>query len=300
MEQPGIFREGRALHAERATDIAGQHAHLVGLDVQEGGHLVLQPEHTLVAGVERVAVGSLVVVRRRRARFHGADDDAVADQAEPRHVSGLGEGVGHLGALAVGIVDADVAGRIVEHDRCAGLGRLARIGDGGQRLDIEHHRFGRVLGLRHGFGNHEGHRVADEAHLVGGERMARRRLHRRAVAVGHRDQGLECAIACGVQISAGPHAEHAGHFPCFSDVDAFDDSVRDLAAHHHGMCGVGQLDVIAVAALALQQGRVFLARHRLADAEFEQVGVVGDEGRVHGRALRKAGGRNGWGFGRRL
>ena len=80
VEQAGVFGIGRALHAERAADIAGQDAHLVGLDLEQIGHLMLQAERTLVAGAQRVAIGLGVILGQRRSRLHGADDDAVADQ----------------------------------------------------------------------------------------------------------------------------------------------------------------------------------------------------------------------------
>jgi hypothetical protein len=50
--------------------------------------------------------------------------------------------------------------------------------------------------------------------------------------------------------------------------------VRHLAAHHHGIGLVRQIHVVGVAALALEQGRVFLPRHRLTDAEFHQIESV--------------------------
>ena len=246
----------------------------VRLDLQQIGHLVLQAERALVAGVEGVAVARGVVLADRRARLHGADDDAVADQPQARDVGCLGEGLGHLLAVAVVVVDADVAGRVVEHDRRAGLGGFARVGHGRQGVDVEHDRFGRVLGLGQGLGHDEGHRIADEAHLVGGQRMARRRLHRRAVAVGHRDQRLERPVARRVQVGAGPHAQHARHLLRVLDIDALEHAMRHLAAHHHRIGLVRQVHVVGVAALALEQGRVFLARHRLADAEFHQIESV--------------------------
>src|SRR5437879_2687689 len=58
------------------------------------------------------------------------------------------------------------------------------------------------------------------------------------------------------------------------------------------MQGIGQLDVVAVATLALEQGRIFLARHGLADAEFEQMSIIGGDGHVHGLSVEIGGQRN--------
>jgi hypothetical protein len=289
MEQPRIFGVGRALHAERAADIAGHDPHLRGLDAEQLGHLVLEAKHALAAGVERRAVGRLVVVADRRARLHRADDDAVADQAQLGHVGCLGEGLVHLGDVAVEEVGADIVRRFVEHDRRTGLGGGTRLGDGGQCLDVEHDGLGRVLRLRRGLGHHERHRVAHEAHFVSRKRIARRRLHLRAVALRHHHHGLERAVARVVEVLAGPDAEHARHLARLVGVDAFQQAVRHLAAHHHGVDLAIEIDVVAIAALALQQGRVFLARHRLADAEFHQIEIVRSEGRVHGPSVRKGG-----------
>ena len=285
MEEPGIFGVGRALHAERAADIAGEDAHLCRLDVQQGGHLVLEAEGALIAGIERVAIGLGVVVADRRARLHRADDDAVADEPQARDVRRLGEGLGDLGAVAIVEVDADIARHVVEHQRRARLRGLARVGDGGQCLDIEHHGFGGIARLSLGLRDDESHGIAHEAHLVGGERGPYRRLHRRAVAIGHRHDGLQRAVAG--EIRAGPDTEHARHRPGFGRVDALDQTVRHLAAHHHAIDLIFELDVVAVATLALQQGRVFLARHGLADAEFHQVEGIGGKRRVHGDPLER-------------
>jgi hypothetical protein len=50
--------------------------------------------------------------------------------------------------------------------------------------------------------------------------------------------------------------------------------MRHLAAHHYCIGLVRQIHVVGVAALALEQGRVFLPRHRLTDAEFHQIESV--------------------------
>ena len=79
--------------------------------------------------------------------------------------------------------------------RCAGLHGVARADHRGQRLDVERHRFGGVLGLRDGFGDHAGDRIADVTHLVAGERRPRRIADRRAVAALERQVAFEPAIA---------------------------------------------------------------------------------------------------------
>ena len=95
-------------------------------------------------------------------------------QRQPGDVRGLGEGLGDLRGIAVVVIEHDVAGHVVVELRRAGRGGLARLGDRRQRLDVELDRLGGVLRLHPRLGDHEGHRVADEAHLVGGQRLALR------------------------------------------------------------------------------------------------------------------------------
>ena len=130
-------------------------------------------------------------------------------QRQLHDMRGLGEGLGDLLGVAVVIIERDIARHVVEDQRRARLHRLARIDHRGQRLDVERHRFGGILGLRDGLRDHAGDRIADEAHLVAGERRPRRVADRRAVAVLERQVALEPAIAG--KIGGGQHREHARH-----------------------------------------------------------------------------------------
>jgi hypothetical protein len=154
-----------------------------------------------------------------------------------------------------------------------------------QRHDIELDGFGGVARLRRRLGDDEGDGVADEAHLVEGEREPQRLVHRRAVAVLERDIALERAVAGGREVLAGEHAEHAGQRPRGGRVDAADDAVGVAAAHHHGIGLPGNVEVVGIAAVALHQARVLGAAHRLPDGEFLQrpVGLFVAHGHVHGR-----------------
>ncbi len=61
--------------------------------------------------------------------------------------------------------------------------------------------------------------------------------------------------------------------------------MRDAGADDHAMGLAGQVEVIGVAAAALQQRGVFLARDGLADGEFHQGRIDGVEWSVHGLPL---------------
>jgi len=52
--------------------------------------------------------------------------------------------------------------------------------------------------------------------------------------------------------------------------------VRDLAADHHRMGLVRQVEIVGVAALAAQQGRIFLSWHRLAELAESVESRLGD------------------------
>ena len=75
-------------------------------------------EHALRAGVEREAPFA-VVARDRGARLHRVDDDAAVDDLEPRDVRGLVERGRDLLAVAIVIVERDVARRVVVEQRRA-------------------------------------------------------------------------------------------------------------------------------------------------------------------------------------
>ena len=129
--------------------------------------LALHAERALAADVHRVAAARLVERRDRRARLHRVDDDAAVDQRQPGDVRGSGKRLRDFRGIAVEIVERDVARHVVVELRRAGRRGLARLGDGGQRLDVDLDRFRRILGLRQRLGDHDGDRIADEAHLVG-------------------------------------------------------------------------------------------------------------------------------------
>ncbi len=55
---------------------------------------------------------------------------------ETRHMRGLREGSGDLGAVAIVIIEGNIAGHVVIKLRRAGLCRIRRPGDGGQGIDV--------------------------------------------------------------------------------------------------------------------------------------------------------------------
>ena len=127
-----------------------------------------------------------------------------------------------LGGVAIVIIERDVVRDVIVEQRRAGLGGFRGIGHGRQRLDVEFDRFRRVARLRQRFRDHEGHGIADEAHLVGRQRRAVGLQQRRAVAALQRQAAGEGVVAGGFKVLAGPDAEHARHRPGGRRVDTPD------------------------------------------------------------------------------
>ena len=187
---------------------------------------------------------------------------------------GAGEGGLDLGGVAIVIVQRDIVGDVIVELRRAGLRGFLGIGDGRQRIDIDHHGFRGIARLRQRLGDHEGHGIADIAHLVGHQRGAVGLQQRRAVAVLQRQAAGEGAVIGGGEVGAGPDAEHAGHRLGGRGVDAADDAVGMAGAHDPGIGLAGQVEIVGVFALAAHQRVVFLAADRLPDAEFLQCDSV--------------------------
>ena len=209
-----------------------------------------------------------LVIGDRRARLHRIDDNAVG--AEPQFCDmrrARKRGI-DLFRIAEMEIEPDIARHVVVKDRRIGSVGLGRFGDRRQRIDVDRYRFGGVLGLRLRLGDDRGDRFADMPDLIRRQHIMRRRQHRLAVAAVHdlaRRQRPDPALR---QILGGIDREHPRHRARRRGVDAADDAVRHMAAHHHRIGLAGEVDVVGVMALAAQQHRVFGARHRLPDREF--------------------------------
>ena len=114
-------------------------------------------------------------------------------------MGGAGEGRVDLGGVAIVIVQRDVVGDVIVELRRAGLGGFLGVGHGGQRIDVELDRFAGIARLRQRLGHHEGHGIADIAHLVGHQRHAVGLQQRRAVAALQRQAAGEGVVAGGAR-----------------------------------------------------------------------------------------------------
>ena len=257
-----VLRVDGALHAERAADVRRDHAHAFLLYAEDVGELVALREDALALAGQRESPA--LVLAQRRARLHRRDDDPGVPQRQPGYMGCLGKGRRHLLRLAPEEVELHVAWHVVVELRRAGLRRRARGGHRRQRLDVELHRLGCVLRLHRRRRHHARHRVAHVAHLVRGERLAHRPLHRRAVA--HLE--VEHALVRPVrrQVLRRVDREHARHAPRGLGVDPLDHAVRVRAPHDRGVRLPGLVHVVGVAAFAAEEGGIFGASDALADA----------------------------------
>ena len=179
-----------------------------------------------------------------------------------------------LGGVAIVIIERDVVGDVIVKQRRAGFGRFRGIGHGRQRLDVEFDRFSGIARLRQCFRDHEGHGIADEAHLVGRKRKAVGLQQRRAVAALQRQAAGEGVVAGGFEVLAGPDTEHARHRLGGGRVDTPDDPVGMAGPHHEAVGLTRQREIVGIFALAADQRVVLLAAHRLPDTVFLQCDSV--------------------------
>ena len=117
VQHADIFRKQHALHAERAADLAGQDVHRLGVDAERVGNLAAHAGHALRADIKCKAAA--VVGGNRGARLHGVDHDPAVDELQAGDVRGRGEGGFDRGAVAIVIIERNIAGHVLVKERSA-------------------------------------------------------------------------------------------------------------------------------------------------------------------------------------
>ena len=123
----------------------------------------------------------------------------------------------------------------------------------------------------------QGDGISDIAHPVDGQGRPRRLPHRRAVPVLAREPARQEAVPGRHDIPPGHDSENAGHRHRRLAVDAAEDAVGVGAADEDAVALARHGEIVGVAALAANEGRVLVAGHRLADAELGEGEIVQDE-----------------------
>ncbi len=161
----------------------------------------------------------------------------------------------------------DVVAVFVPHHRGAGFRRLGDIGDGGQRIVVDHDQFGGVLGLGQRVRDDHDDRIADVTDPIADQRRPLRGEHRGAVAFLARHVGFRHGDAVGDVIGRGVNGDHAGRRFGRVRVDTGNVRVRVWGADEDAPGLARQDVVILIMAAAGQQPHVFITADRLADAE---------------------------------
>jgi hypothetical protein len=207
------------LAAETAADVGRDDAQLVGLQSERAAQQPVQHVWHLGAAVDDqpAVVGH---VRRRAVRLHRGDGHALVDVAAAHDHIGVVEDAGQH---RVGGGHRHVVAVFVEDHRRVGAERVLGTHHRVERFVVDDHRVGSVLGLHGGLGHHGDDRLADEAHLVGGQRWTGEVV----VHLGHAVHRLQR------QVGRRVHADHTRHADRLAGVDVDDAGVRHLGAHEH-------------------------------------------------------------------
>ena len=241
----------------------------------------------LQSGVERVAPVGGMIVADRAARLHGdggdpVDHKAMLDAVRRARKGGIGRRL-----IADQLDETDIVGAIVPHARRVCARRRGGGGDRRQRLVVHLDQLSGIKRLRHGLGHHEGHTVAEPAHAILRQDRIARLVLRRAVAPLEATWNGQIAVAGRLHVGASEYGQDAGRGFGRRNVERLDPGVRVRRAQHHAMHQAGQLDVVGIAAAALDQPRILEARHALTDCEFAHGSVLPVDFRNHRTVTRR-------------
>ncbi len=239
-----------ALAAEAAAVRAGDHPDARRRHLE---HARQRPVH-VVRRLRRRVEGDPVVVLGHRdggMLLHRQVGVALVEEDVLEDLVGRGEALGHRAEVHRHLLVHVAAVAVVMQPRLGGRQRLLDAGDGGQRLVLDLHLVGGLVGGVLGQRRHRRHRVADEAHLVGAERVLV--LGDRQDAEGHRE------------VAPGQEAQHARHPRGRRQVDAGDARVRHRRAHEAQVDHAGKGEVVGIARGAGDLGAPVHPPERLAD-----------------------------------
>ena len=219
-------------------------------------------------GVERIEIVDRVMVADRDPRLHRHRREPVA--LDPQLYDVLRAGKRCVGRVLVAEhqTERDIAVRIVVPDLGrAVLGGILEIHHHRQRLVLDLDQLGSVARLRHRFGDHECHAVADIADALGvQDRLEGAVPFGRAEILGHRMRGQRAQVI-GRGVGAGQHREHTGCGLGRGGVDALDLGVGVRRQHRHAVAHAGQADVVDIAPRTGQEPLILDPPDSLSDAE---------------------------------
>ena len=262
-----VARVDRHLVAEAAADVAADHADLALGDAREHRQHGAEQVRDLRRHVEGEVAGRLVergdaAAGLQRAGVHARVEDLLAHRDRRALEGGVGRG------LVAGFPGEDVVrvraravrqvllvDDVLAQDRRIRQQRLLRVDDRRQLLVVHLHQRDAVGGGVAVGGQHHGHVLHLEVHLLVGQHC----LH--VAAHGGHPVQLD-----RLQVVGGEHRHHARAGQRLALVDALDARVRVRAAHDGAEQHAGHLDVVDVGALAADEAGVLLAQQRGAHA----------------------------------
>ncbi len=241
------------LRAEPAADIGRDDAQAALLDIEDLAERDADRMRRLGRGINHDLVEPVVAISQDGAAFErraGLPVHAVF--AGDRDLGGAGGGL-DIAALDVPL-QIEVVAPAVVHEMAAAAPHLRRVDRRFQHLELDGDRIGEILRLAAGRRDAGGDRLADIAHLVGGERRPRRRFG--AGRLGHDPDRLKAR-----QIGRGiyPALRLRWHR------DRADPGVGMRAAQKGDLLDAGQADVRHELAAAIEVPLVLLAQQRGAD-----------------------------------
>ncbi len=205
-----LFIVDEDLGPEAAADVGRYDAELVfRRDALKRGQDDARDVRVLARRVERLHVGSRIVLAESRARLDRIRDGAVVDEIERRHMRRFGEGRVCRGLVSDVPVEDGVAWRILVDLRLTGLGGARRVDDRRQYAVVDDHLLRPVLGLSISIRDDHGDGIADVKSLAmrqGGERSD---LHRRSVLGVDGPARNVSPDLVGDRIGAGEHRDDA-------------------------------------------------------------------------------------------
>ncbi len=191
------------------------------------GDLAADVMRRLRRGIERELVGARGGERDRAARLQRHARDPLIDEIDRDDMRGPGKGRFDLRLVAAAEAEADIARRRFMQARRILVLRAGAFGDRRQGLVVDLDPFGRVHRLRQRVGDDEGDRLADMAHDVARQRIARRLRHRRAVGRRDRPHRLHRRDVVGRHVGAGIDRGDTRRLRCGGGVD-----LQNLAHAH--------------------------------------------------------------------
>ena len=243
--QPGLA-------AEPAADIGRDHAELADLKAERLGESEPQEVGDLRGHMDHELVGARIPVREHRPAFHRhrrLPVHAIATGQDHRHPAhrfdiATAERRSDVDVVAPGLVDQ--GRRIAARDQ--------RLDHRRQRFQIGNHAPGEVLGRCPRIAQTGGHRLTGKPHLVARQRPVIGRLE--TGDVRHHANWLDLRQVLG---------QENARATVFGPGDPAHPRVADRAAEEGDLPGAGNLDVGDVAAAAVQEASVLLARQARAD-----------------------------------